>query len=178
VVADDLTLNDLVDLCENWSAERAAAGAAWKRHDHSEDFIEETVTRHGWAVEVIRAEGDLPAFAYTIGLHRSFGGPEIIVVGLRHEVMHAMLNACGERLRAGESLPVGTPFAGILDDYPVLFRPVRSPESYREHMGYALWFYDGPHFPLWQLVWPDKEGRFPGEEGANPVMKTQQPLLP
>jgi len=178
VVADDPSLNDLADLCEDWSAERDQAGAAWRRHDHSEDFINETVKSHGWVVQLIREEGDLPAFAYTIGLHRTFGGPELIVVGLRTEVMHGMLNDCGERMRAGETLPVGTPFSGVLEDYDVLLRPVTSPESYREYVGYGLWFYGGPNFPLLQLVWPDKEGRFPGQEGANPFMKTQQPLLP
>lgn len=178
VVARDSTLNELAALCQNWSAERDAVGAPWRRHDHSEDFINETVKRHGWVVELIREEGDLPAFAYTIGLHRTFGGPELIVLGLRTEVMHRILNNCGERMRAGEKLPVGTPFAGIVDGYDVLLRPVTSLESYREYMGYGLWFYEGPNFPLLQLVWPDQAGRFPGEEGADPMMKTQQPLLP
>jgi hypothetical protein len=59
----------------------------------------------------------------------------------------------------------------------VKLRPVRDPASYREHVGYARWFYRGDEFPLLQLVWPDKAGRFPGEPGANPALARQQPLL-
>ena len=86
---------------------------------------------------MIRGEGDDPAFAYTVGLFKSYGPPEIITLGLRLEVMKAMLNACGDRIRNGERLPVGTPFDGVLDDYPVALRAVCATDSYKRHVGYA-----------------------------------------
>jgi hypothetical protein len=179
-VADDPTLNDLATLDEDWEAQRESPGAPWRLHDRAEDFIVAAVERFGWAVQLVE-EGESeaePAFAYTVGLHKSFGAAELIVFGLGREVMHAMLNVCGERIKAGETLPVGTPFEGVLDDFPVMLRHVRAAESFRDHVGYALWFNKGHIFPLLQLVWPDKAGRFPGEEGANPRMSVQQPLLP
>jgi hypothetical protein len=48
---------------------------------------------------------DEPAFAYTTGLYKTFGHPELICFGLRHEVMHGMLNICGDRVKAGERCP-------------------------------------------------------------------------
>jgi len=180
VVADDLTLNELADLGGNWSAERETWGGPWRRHDRGEAFIVEAVQEYGWAVELIEAgEGEAePAFAYTVGLYQSFGAPELIVFGLAQEVMHEMLNTCGERIKAGETLPVDEPFAGVLEDYAVKLRRVHAPESFREHVGYAIWFNDGKPFPLLQLVWPDKAGRFPGEPGVNPSLAKLQPLLP
>jgi hypothetical protein len=179
MVAGDPSLNDVADLGCNWSAARDATGEAWRRHDHFEDAILRAVEQHGWFVAKIRGgDAGQPPFAYTIGLHRSYGHAELIMVGLRLEVMHALLNACGDRIKAGERLPVGQRIAGIIDDYDVELRQVRDPASYRDHVGYGLWFNDGPVFPLLQVVWPDKTGRFPGEEGAEPILATQQPLLP
>jgi hypothetical protein len=92
--------------------------------------------------------------------------------------MHAMLNNCGHLIKTGEKPPVGTPFAEVLDDYKVLLREVRARNSYDAHVGYAIWFNGGREFPLLQLVWPDKEGRFPGDPGTSPGLAKQQPLLP
>jgi hypothetical protein len=179
-VAADPTLNELAELQRNASASRERAGAAWEQHDGTEDFIHETVERVGWSVLAIPAgeRDDEPAFAYTVGLHKRFGHPEIIVLGLPHELMHELLDVCGERIKAGETLPVGTPFGEVLDGCSVQLRPVRAVESYREHVGYAMWFNGGPEFGLLQLVWPDDAGRFPGEPGADPDAVKQQPLLP
>jgi hypothetical protein len=178
VVAGDASLNDVADMCAGWSASRGDLGAAWTRRDDLEETIRETVARVGWFVIGVGSDDDGPGFAYTIGLHRSYGHPELIIVGLRVDVMHALLNVCGERIKAGETLPLDAPFSDVLDDYDVLLRPVREPQSYREHVGYALWFNGGPAFPLLQLVWPDKDGRFPGDPDAWSGLATQQPLLP
>jgi hypothetical protein len=67
---------------------------------------------------------------------------------------------------------------GVVEGYSVRLRKVQALKSYREHVGYSMWFYGGPEFPLLQVVWPDKHGRFPGDPGALAAIATQQPLLP
>jgi hypothetical protein len=180
VVADDLTLNELSDLCADWTAERDHVSDVWRRHDNGEDFIVDAVARCGWAVELIEAgsEESQPSFAYTVGLHKSFDAPELIVAGLPHDVMHRILNALGERIKAGEALPVGEPISGIIDGYPVRLREVKAQESYREHVGYALWFNGGYNFPLLQVLWPDKQGHFPGDSDADAATARVQLGMP
>lgn len=180
VVADDLTLNELADLCEHWTAARGHVGDVWRRHDDGEDFIIDAVARCGWAVELIAAgdEASQPAFAYTVGLHKSFHAPELIVVGLTHQAMGGILNELGERIKAGETLPLGEDVSGILEGYPVRLRQVQDPESYREHVGYALWFNKGYDFPLLQVLWPDRRGRFPGDPDADPAIAELQRQVP
>ena len=180
VVAEDLTLNDVADMCSNWSADRDGSGAAWKRHDHLEDTITDAVAEHGWFVAKIEAgeSDDEPAFAYTVGLYKTYDHPELICIGLPTDVMHVMLNNCGHLIKTGPKPPVGPPFAEVLDDFKVLLREVRARNSYDEHVGYAIWLNGGREFPLLQLVWPDKEGRFPGDPGTHPLMAKKQPLLP
>ncbi len=180
VVADDPSLNDVADMCSSWSAYRDRSDAAWKRHDHFEDAIKTAVTEHGWFVAKIEGgvSNDEPAFAYTVGLFKTYGHPELTCIGLRTDLMHVMLNNCGQLIKTGQQPPVGPPFDEVLDDFKVQLREVRARESYDEHMGYAIWFNGGSEFPLLQLVWPDKEGRFPGDPGASPWMVARQPLLP
>jgi hypothetical protein len=180
LVATDDSLNDLADLACNETAARKRRGAAWKRHDGTEDAIRQAIEEHGWFVAKIppgESEAE-PPFAYTIGLHKQFGHPELIIVGLPLDTMHAILNACGELVRSGEKLPVDVLVAEILEDYSVRFRTVNERKSYDEHVGYAIWWNEGREFPLLQLVWPDPEGRFPGEKGAAAIVKKQQPMLP
>lgn len=75
-------------------------------------------------------------------------------------------------------MPIGQRVAEIIEGDDVRFRPVRERESYAEHVGCALWFYDGTWFPLLQLVWPDRQGRFPDEAGFDESFRKGQPLLP
>jgi hypothetical protein len=178
-VARDPSLNELADLRCNHEASRERPGAPWARQDRAEDFIAGAVQQFGWAVQLIPAGGEAePAFAYTVGLFASFGHPELIVFGLRHEVMHAMLNACGERVRRGTKLAPGVLLDDILEQHPVRLRAVVERRSYEQHVGYAMWFNDGGDFPLLQVTWPDKRGCFPGDDGLDPGLRQLQPLLP
>src|SRR5258708_7181203 len=111
-------------------------------------------------------------------MYEIVGAAEVIMFGLGDDVVGKILNLCGERIKGGESLPLGDAVSGIVDGYPVVFRSVSAHESYREHVGYALWFYGGAPFPLVQLLWPDNAGRFPGDMNANPSFTMLQPLLP
>lgn len=180
LVARDPSLNALADLCTNHHANRATPDDTWTITDEHEEFIRRSVEDPGWAIQLIPAgdKDDEPPFAYTVGLHRSFGHPELIILGLDHSVMGRLLNICGDRIKAGETLPVDMPILGIIGQYAVKLRPVRRRASYKEHLGYAIWFYDGHEFPVLQLVWPDKNGRFPGEKGAAESLRKVQPLLP
>lgn len=52
------------------------------------------------------------------------------------------------------------------------------PDFYPNYVGYGTWFYDrGVDFPMYQLVWPDKQHHFPWEATFNPDWKHKQPLL-
>ncbi len=46
-------------------------------------------------------------------------------------------------------------------------------QLYDKYLGTAIWFYrKSPRpFPCLQLVWPDRDGRFPWETGFDPIMK-------
>jgi len=53
------------------------------------------------------------------------------------------------------------------------------PKFYREFLGTALWFYRsiGRDFPVLQIVWPDKRGRFPWDADFDERTRDRQPVL-
>jgi Domain of unknown function (DUF4262) len=176
-VARDAALLELSDLQRNRAAERPEPGAAWNRVDLHEEFIRSAVQEHGWSVQLIPEGGDgEPAFAYSVGLHKTVGAGELIVLGLGLDSMGAMINRLGDKLRAGERPRPGEDIDEILEGFPVRLRRVATRQDERAHVGYALWFNGGADFPLWQVLWPDREGRFPGEPGC--TVERWQPLLP
>ena len=98
--------------------------------------------------------------------------------GLDVELMHAMLNECGRRVKAGQTLPLDAPLADVIENYDVRLRAVRERASYGEYLGYAIWFYEGREFPVAQMVWPSKSNQWPDDPAAPEFLHRLQPLLP
>jgi Domain of unknown function (DUF4262) len=134
------------------------------------------VERHGLHVIKVHGDAEWPEFTYSVGLYRTFGLPEVIIVGLRAELAHWILNELAARARAGERFQAGDMLDGLLEGFLVTFRPV-SPEHVAAHFGWALWFYDHELFPTLQLVFPSTAGVWPWDPDASEFLRTQQPLL-
>jgi len=118
-------------------------------------------------------DADRPLFSYTVGAFDTSGGPEIICVGLKEGLGQFLLNEAVKRQRAGVDLSVGR-HSDLLGDVECEFRPVA--KKWIEHvMGWAVWYNGDSDFPALQAVYPDRENRFPGDEGFNKYFS--QPML-
>jgi hypothetical protein len=145
------------------------------RDQHEQKAVDD-VQRYGLHIVHVLAEGDLPPFAYTVGLYRTFGHPEILIYGLPKDGAHRLLNHLADNLRAGKRYTVGETSDDLLDGYVCTFRLV-PPAHYREHLGWASWFNESPEFPTFQLVYPDREGRWPWQDGVSEGFRRNQPVL-
>jgi len=163
-------------MCPNHDAVRAAVDEKWQIHDRAEDLIRQHIDEFGWHVVLIEAEDDLPPFAFSIGLHRTFQHPEIIMFGMSPRQLHAFINECGHQIKAGKRMPTDQHVHDILEGYPCVFKNVPR-DQYYDHVGYARWYYEGDDFPLIQLVWPDRDGRFPWDPAASESFRHRQPAL-
>jgi hypothetical protein len=134
------------------------------------------VERHGWHVIGVQEDEEGPAFAYSIGLYRSFRHPEVIVFGLPVRVMHSIINAVGEEVRSGSRFEHLDESGEVLDGYNVAFRTVER-KHYRDYFGYARWFYRSDGFPALQCVWPDADHRYPWHPEFSAALAQRQPLL-
>jgi hypothetical protein len=134
------------------------------------------VNEHGWHVIGVMESREGPAFAYSIGLYRSFSHPELILIGLPVPVMHKIINVAGEKTRSGECFEHLAEDDDILQGYSVSFRTFAR-RHYREYLGFARWFYQGDEFPVLQCVWPDSQHHYPWHPQAQPAFAERQPVL-
>lgn len=138
----------------------------------------EVIDRVGWLVLHVFPEADDPpdvaAFAYTVGLSAR-GHPELLATGLPPQAGHGLLNELAGRVHAdarrfqhGElvSNPAGDQAVVIIDAQP----------SGEIFPALAFKRYGPARVRVQQVLWPDEQGRFPGERGYA-VERFPQPLL-
>ena len=132
----------------------------------------------GWHAVHISADEQGPCFTFTVGFYYTFQVPEILVMGLRHEVSHELLRTAASQLKEGKSFPQFKGVSGFAEGYDCAFAPIKI-EHYRNYLGFAMWFYRtlNKPFPALQLIWPDKGGRFPWEANYDTVFLAAQKAL-
>jgi hypothetical protein len=144
--------------------------------DPSEAKALANIEKYGCHVLHIMEEDDLPEFTYSVGIERASAAPEAVVVGLRRELSHSMINEYNRRIREGEAIRPGQLYEGFLEDFSVTFKPVEK-SHYEEYFGWNRWLYSGNDFRVLQLVWPSTSGIWPWEEKASDDLRKIQPLL-
>ena len=126
---------------------------------------------------VVMVIGDhLPGFAYSIGLYEKFGHPEIICFGLDLNMMASLINEVRNWIRENGSIEPYSSYPDYLENADVKFIPVDE-VFYNDYLNFGINYYNENNFPVMQMVWPDKENKFPWEEGFHEPWKFQQPLL-
>jgi len=149
---------------------------AWWRYpdvDPAEKAVLADIDSYGWHGLWIREDAAGPQFTYSIGFYHTLGAPEVIVVGIGHELAHSMLWEAYRRARRGETVAPGRFYDGFLDGHAVTFVEVAG-DARREYLGFAQWYYK-TDFPALQLVWPSAgDGRWPWDGES---LARVQPLL-
>jgi hypothetical protein len=141
------------------------------------------IAEHGFAINMVidddpnEPSGE-PPFAYSLGAWESYGVPELVVFGLRRDVGSDMINHVIGLHRGGRRFRTGVPEVGVLrDGIPVYFLEA-DPAQAKLFAHFADWYYEAEPFPLWQIVWPDRNGAFPwdpayaGNPGWQPDLST------
>lgn len=135
------------------------------------------VEKHGCHIISVREEGGFPGWCYTVGLTDVLGCPELIVIGLKPDVAHSLLNECAGRLQQGLRLRDGQRAEGLISNVECEFRAIEK-RWIRQTMGYAVWYNRGDEFAVLQCVYPDLNNRFPWDEEAfDASWRNRQPLL-
>lgn len=138
--------------------------------------VRSDVLTYGWHAAGATADAGTPAWRYTVGLHRSYQHPEVVVSGLSHGVMEAFLAAIVRHVQAGHRFEAGDAYDGILERYACAFRAVDRCR-YTPYLPQAVAFYGGTRFPALQCLWPDRLGRYPWARGCDPAVRAAQECL-
>jgi Domain of unknown function (DUF4262) len=88
-------------------------------------------------------------FGYSIGLFKTFGHPEVIIIGLNLDLIHSIVNGIGADIRDGKSYQSGRFYSGLIENYDCYFAAVDF-KYYHDYVGFARWFYEGDNFQLLQ----------------------------
>ncbi|GAB5523855.1 MAG: hypothetical protein Roseis2KO_17270 [Roseivirga sp.] len=142
----------------------------------AEQRIISNVEEYGFHVALFEDDGYLPSFAYSIGLWKNFDHPEIIAFGLPVELLHSVICTTKTEIEKGINLQPGRLYTDYLEGYDIQFITVNK-ANYPDYLGYARWFNGSYDFPVLQLIWPDKDHKWPWEEGFNENWRFKQPLL-
>jgi hypothetical protein len=143
--------------------------------DADRSVIRDIATR-GWHIVTVAERNDQPGWAFTIGLQGSFEHPEVIVFGLPGKVNQEIVERIARDIAAGTAHPAASTCDTILQGLPCEFRPVAR-GWYETFLGYAVWYYGDPNFPVVQFLWPDRENRLPDQSDFDPELAGLQPLL-
>lgn len=134
------------------------------------------IEEFGWHVLKIMEDEQGPAFCYSVGLYETFNHPEIVIVGLKLELGHILINNIGEDIRNGFTYHSNQFYPDIIDNFDCLMLTVDN-NHYEDYFGYAKWFYKTTDIPFLQCIYPTIKGIYPWEDNWPKEIKNLQPLL-
>ena len=115
---------------------------------------------------------------FTVGF-ALLGKPEIVCVGMPHQLVTTFVHQIYHRLGHAKEYTVG-PVYRDLANHPVTFGRVS--DRWREKIctvttAYYGRYHAGLAFDAIQLIWSDRQNRFPSDPRYDPTMRRMQTLL-
>lgn len=147
--------------------------------DNKKKLLENTQTnieKFGLQVIMVNSESYNPSFAYSVGLTETLNHPEIICFGLPSDLGHSIINDVAEIIKQTGAIKIDTEYENIFKDSraKVLRVDQRNIEDY---FGVALEYYQDKSIEALQLIWTDRNDKFPWEENFEEEFIYRQPLL-
>jgi hypothetical protein len=143
------------------------------------ELLERTVLnikKFGLQVIMVSSNGYNPSFAYSIGLNQTYDHPEIICFGLPNDLGHAILNDVNEIIRQQGPIKAGKEYDSIFKDGRATFLEVDD-RNIEDYFGVAIEYYKEKKVKALQLIWTDRNDKFPWEENFEETFAYSQPLL-
>jgi hypothetical protein len=128
---------------------------------------------------VVVADADLPSdptHGYTVGLPDRLGHAELLLVGLPAEPTRDFLTHAIEVIGRGGRFAHGDLTDALFPQAIAAIRRVGE-QHVEAYLTDALAHHGGADFAALQIVFPDRMGRYPWDEGADLRMRLVQPVL-
>jgi len=155
---------------------RTALDAAPSVLDEHETKFVACIREHGWFHTCVFQDESGPGFSYTTGFWLNVNFPELITFSLSQEIAHDTFWHIYRELKAGQSFAIRQPVENVFEQLKAAFLPV-SQQRFKDHLGWSRWFYGGDGFECVQLVWPDRDEKFPWQPGYSVSLAKAQPDL-
>lgn len=94
-----------------------------ENHEEHDKVIQENIVNDMKAYDchivLLEDNGYLPAFAYSIGLYEKFNHPEIVIFGLKNDVMGRLINQIRDEIKNGEIFKPKQTYSNLLEEYEI-----------------------------------------------------------
>lgn len=143
------------------------------------ELLEKTklnIEKFGLQVIKVNSKGYNPSFVYSVGLWKSYNHPEIICFGLPVDLGHAIINDVAEIIKKDGRIKINEDYDNIFKDSKATFLKVDE-RNIEDYFGVALEHYKDKRFEALQLIWTDRNDKFPWEENFEKEFLYKQPLL-
>lgn len=144
-----------------------------------DDLLEATkknIAEFGLQVIMVSSSSYSPSFAYSIGLTRTYNHPEIICFGLPNSLGHKIINDLADLIKNGQEFEIAKIYSEIFKDSRSTFLEVDN-RNLPYYFGAGLNYYEDEPFKALQLIWTDRNDKFPWEENFEDTFLYVQPLL-
>ena len=124
--------------------------------------VRDSVARNGFHITSVGG-GEEPGFTYSTGLYKSYAIPELIISALPPNLSAELISQYADRFRATGPV-VGERIAAAKERFDYYLVPVPLVRI-QDYVLATIKYYGSDVFEFLQLVYPDTEQLFPGEEG-------------
>ena len=138
--------------------------------------INKEITQFGISVIALDATDYLASYAHSIGLWQQYQHPEIIIFGLPATMMQSILNEIAAIIKSGKTIELNKEYDDFFENGKSIFVAVDN-RNKADYFGYAIDFYKQVSFDAIELIWTDRNYKFPWEQGFEEEFKFKQPLL-
>ncbi len=160
------------------------SAARWKTimiYSEQDQKILDNVDEYGCHVSLVFDDKEeKPDFAFSTGFLKTFNQPDVIIYGLRRDLMHNMINEISNQCKEGLVLRENLKIENLLEGFACITKRVH-PSHFDEHFGTAIWYYHEikrEFIDVYQIFWPGAQsGQFPWEDDCDPAIIEMQPLL-
>jgi hypothetical protein len=147
------------------------------RRAENDKRVADDIRQYGChVISVLDPEEKQPTFSYSIGIQETTGAPEAIVIGVRPELGHFMVNEYNRQVRAGAKFERGVLYSGFLDGFSIYVEPARANRLHEYTLG-CYRYYNGKPFSTVQLIYPTTSGVWPWQASASQWLKSNQVML-
>lgn len=129
-------------------------------------MICEHIDRVGWSAVFVEGAPGWPAFAYTVGLTRFHGHPELVVSGLDEVAARDVLDDLAAQVRDGRRLVAGQSLDRDELGQECLMVQVADPS--RLALAQEVYGSAAGWVPALQVVWATSDGRWPWQRTIGP----------
>ena len=139
------------------------------------ETVKNNIDKYGWSTLYVHdKKQEKEAFMYSIGFEQAYSHPEIMIFGLKKEIMHTILSDLAKSISEGFKVKFDVREQGVIGNgLDVLFKEVK-PKYFDDYLGTAKKHYQSP-FRACVMFWPDKENNLPFNHGYS--LKKQREAL-